>query len=307
VTDVFVVILPLFLIILASAIIQRARRLGAQWSEVLNTLALHVGFPALIFSALTKHPFSITEQLPLIAINSVCIIIVFALAFLSGTLLRIPARILRPAVFCLGFGNVAYLGIPILLRVFGEPVLTTGSLIVAVYLFWTFTLGVGFLEFTRHEHARPEAGRILSRLIRNPLLLSVAAGIIVSQSGILLPGVISQTLEMLAASVTPLVLILLGLFVGKADPGTLRSWRPVFLFSIVKLCVIPVLFYLLIRWWGGDPHLHAPSIIESAMPVAITPFALAQSYDLDADFIARSIILSTLCSIVTLPFWITIS
>ncbi len=42
------------------------------------------------------------------------------------------------------------------------------------------------------------------------------------------------------------------------------------------------------------------------MPLAITPFALADKYNLDKDFIARSIILSTILSAISLPFWISL-
>lgn len=304
--EVFVVVLPLFLIVAGSATLQRLRHLGDQWPEVLNAFALNIGFPALILSALTKYRFALSDQLPLITINSVFLVATFAIAVIVCRILRLPARLSRPIVFCIGFGNVAYLGIPILLRVAGDTVLTSASMIVAVYLFWTFTLGVGFLEFTREDGSPPALRLILRRLVRNPLLLSVAGGILLSQSGFVLPDVFKQTLEMLSLSVTPLVLVLIGLFVGKADPGGLDRWIPVSLFVVVKLVVVPAIFIAGLAWTGADMKSFAPSIIESAMPIAITPFALAGAYDLDADFIARSIVLSTVLSIVTLPYWITL-
>jgi predicted permease len=42
------------------------------------------------------------------------------------------------------------------------------------------------------------------------------------------------------------------------------------------------------------------------MPLAITPFALARQYDLDQEFIARSIVMSTVLSLISLPFWISL-
>jgi hypothetical protein len=42
------------------------------------------------------------------------------------------------------------------------------------------------------------------------------------------------------------------------------------------------------------------------MPLAITPFALADKFDLDKKFIARAIVLSTILSIITIPLWISI-
>jgi hypothetical protein len=72
------------------------------------------------------------------------------------------------------------------------------------------------------------------------------------------------------------------------------------------LTVIPGLFYLSIRLADANAYWVAPSLIESAMPLAITPFALADTYELDKEFIARSIVLSTIVAVLTLPFWISL-
>ena len=57
---------------------------------------------------------------------------------------------------------------------------------------------------------------------------------------------------------------------------------------------------------GIPPSSHTVSIVQAAMPVAITPFALAGPLELDREFIARSIVLSTVLSAVTLPLWISL-
>jgi predicted permease len=61
-TQVLTVIAPLFLIIFASALLQKFQNLGDDWSKVLNDFALKIGFPVLIFSSLAKAPFSFSDQ-----------------------------------------------------------------------------------------------------------------------------------------------------------------------------------------------------------------------------------------------------
>jgi predicted permease len=115
--------------------------------------------------------------------------------------------------------------------------------------------------------------------------------------------VITKAINMLAASVTPIVLTVIGLFIGRSKFKKLNDWIPAFFFSVSTLLILPTIFYFGVQWAGYDPSYFSASIIEAAMPLAITPFALADIYKLNKGFIARSIVLSTIFSILTIPFW----
>ena len=143
-------------------------------------------------------------------------------------------------------------------------------------------------------------------MIKNPLLIAVIAGIAVAMFQIPIPEIVMKAIKMIAASVTPVVLIVIGLFLGDAKLGKIRQWIPVLFFTIGTLFVLPIMLYAGTGIFGFIPQDFSASIIQAAMPAAIHPFALPKKYDLDPNFIARSIILSTVLSIVTLPFWISL-
>ena len=115
-----------------------------------------------------------------------------------------------------------------------------------------------------------------------------------------------RALEMTSVSVTPIVLIVIGIFIGNSKIGKLLEWIPIFIFSLLTLIILPAGFYYGVKLFGYSPSVFSSSIIEAAMPLAITPFALADRYNLDKKFIARSIALSTTLSVISLPFWISI-
>lgn len=305
-TQVLIVIAPLFLIIFASAVLQRFKNVGENWSYVLNEFALKIGLPVLIFSALSKAHFSFFEQVPLIGINSVFVVGLFLCALALGTAVRFSKKTLRTFILCLMFGNIAYLGIPILGQVFGSTVIPTASVIVAVYFVWIFTLGTGYLEAAHHDGESGAFRRTVVTLIKNPLLIAVVLGGLVAGFAIPLPSVVVQSLDMVSASVTPTVLIVIGLFIGKSTLGKPQEWIPVALFSFLTLMVAPAGLYFGLKLFGLPPHQFSASIIEAAMPLAITPFALADTFDLNKEFISRSIVLSTVLSIFSLPFWISL-
>lgn len=303
--QIFTVIAPLFLIILAGAVLQRSRMIGDNWQSVLNEFALKIGFPVLIFTSLTKAPFSFTEQAPLILLNSAFILTLFLAAYAAAKILRLNPRMMRTVFICLVFGNVAYLGIPVLVQVSGEKILPTASLIVAVYLFWNFTVGIAFLDLTRTNNTENIVRDVAQNLLKNPLLIAVILGMVVAGMDIQIPYIVTTALSMITASVTPVVLIVIGLFIGSSTIGRISDWLPVFLFSCIVLIVKPAVLYVGVNLFGVLDVEFSPSVIEAAMPLAITPFALADLFDMDKEFIARGIVLSTILSIVTLPFWIT--
>jgi len=181
------------------------------------------------------------------------------------------------------------------------------GLIVAIYLFWIFTIGIGFLEYTKNKNKNHVIKAIGWEMLKNPLLLAVVAGILVAYLHITIPNVLMKSIDMLATSVTPVVLVVIGLFIGKSRIGKIKEWIPVALFSLSTLMIIPACFYLIFIKSGLTTPDFFASLIVAAMPVAITPFALADKYDLHKTFIARSIVLSTILSAVSIPFWISIN
>ncbi len=300
--QVLTVIAPLFLIIFASAALQRWYHIGDHWFDVLNEYAAKIGLPVLIFSALIKTPFSLFDESRLIISNSLFILGIFLACFIFGTLFIRDKRMARTLFFCLVFGNIAYLGIPLLVQVFGDSILTQASLIVAIYFLWIFSVGIWYVRKNQDTAAQKHS----VPFYKNPLLIAVFLGILISSFGLKMPAIIMTSLDMISASVTPTVLIVIGLFLGKSTLGRPRSWLGAFLFSCITLLILPALFYGGVLAAGFSVGLFATSLIQAAMPLAITPFALADEFDFDKDFIARSIVVSTLLSVLSLPFWISI-
>ena len=304
--QILTVIAPLFLIIFASALLQKFKNIRDDWSKVLNDFALKIGLPVLIFSALSKTPFSFSDQAELIIANSLFILASFLSAFVIGKILRLEKQMFKTLFICFVFGNIAYLGIPILTQISGDKILPTATLIVAIYLFWVFTVGIGYLDYSVEKNKKAVAKNMMKNLFKNPLLLSMILGIIIGSLKITLPLILLKSLDMITASVTPTVLVVIGLFIGKSTIGKLTEWLPILLFSILHLVILPMGFYFGAKFFGFIPNQFSSSIILAAMPLAITPFALADKYNLNKTFIARSIVLGTILSVVSLPFWISI-
>ena len=197
--EIFIVIVPLFLIIFASVIIQGWYNLDEHWPRVLNSFALNIGLPALIFTSLAK--VSLSGQSNIILINSLFLLSSFALIYILGKILNLKQKVVKTLFICLAFGNIAYLGIPVLAQIYGPKILPDASLIIGVHLFWLFTVGLGFLDYTVTSR-QSWIGKLLRKkkkqdiikhigldLIKNPLLVAVILGLLVAIIDINLPRI----------------------------------------------------------------------------------------------------------------------
>ncbi|HBL75155.1 MAG: hypothetical protein A2W90_05750 [Bacteroidetes bacterium GWF2_42_66] len=299
----FKTILPLFLAILAGALFSRHKSVDGNWVKILNDYALWIGFPALIFSALAKTKIDFNEFGNLILFNSAYIIVAVFLAFPISAIFKLNVQIKRTLFLVLAYGNVSYLGIPVLQNTYGDGILPEVTMISAVYLFWLFTLCIVLVE--KYGDNRQGWSEQLKSFALNPLLLSVFFGIVVSLLKIEIPVVLMKTVDFFAGSVTAVVLFSIGIFLGTQPIGKLRDWIPTAGFSVLILFILPLMFYLVVACFFDAVHYRS-WVLEAAMPMGLTPYVLSAKYGLDTGFASKLVMMSTILAMLSLPLWIFI-
>jgi predicted permease len=294
-------IVPLFLVILVGMIVSRNKSVDQQWLEVLNNYALWIGFPAFILVALSRLHWNWQVYGSLIGWNSARIVLAMLLVFPVAALLKLEIRTRRTLFLAVSYGNVAYLGIPVLRSALGDQILPEATMISAVYVFWLFTLGIFLIEYFG-DH-RVHWRKLLVRLITNPLLIAVFAGLFIAVFHLKVPKVVMSGLDIFAGSVTAVVLFSLGIFMGKQPFGKFSDWMPVLAFSLIILIVLPGLFLFASRPFV-NPTASRAWILEAAMPMGLTSYALCLKYKLNTEFASRAVVASTLLALLSLPFWL---
>lgn len=292
---------PLFLVIFVGMVVSRNKSVDNRWLEILNNYALWIGFPALILVALSRLEWNMNLYGSLIGWNSLRVVTAMLLVFPVSAILRLKNSTRRTLFLAVSYGNVAYLGIPVLRSAFGDQILPEATMISSVYIFWMFTLGIFLVEYFGDQkvHVR----ELLIRLVTNPLLIAVFIGLFIATNHLKLPQIVMSGLDIFANSVTAVVLFSLGLFMGKQPIGKLRDWLPVLAFSIIILIVLPLLFMLMLKPFT-DFSLSKAWILEAAMPMGLTAYALCLKYKLNTEFASRAVVASTLLALLTLPFWL---
>lgn len=292
---------PLFLVIFVGMVVSRNKSVNNQWLEILNNYALWIGFPALILVALSRLQWDMNLYGQLIGWNSARIVISMLLVFPVSALLKFSNSTRRTLFLAVSYGNVAYLGIPVLRSAYGDQILPEATMISSVYVFWMFTLGIFLVEyFGDHKvHFR----ELATRLVTNPMLIAVFIGLFLAVNQIQLPKIVSSALDIFANSVTAVVLFSLGLFMGRQPIGNFRDWLPVIAFSLIILVVLPFTFMTVMKPFV-EIEVSKAWILEAAMPMGLTAYALCLKYKLNTAFASRAVVASTLLALISLPFWL---
>lgn len=289
-------ILPLFIIIGTGYLITKFKLANESWLKPIGDFALYIGFPALIFGNLTQQ--SINFNLIGESFNRVSLLLLGMLSLIFPFLTWIAKTKQNKAtiIICFLFGNAAFLGIPLITSI-NENLAQLATLNASMMLFWVFSLGLILVEWFTLE--QPNLKKILLGLFKNPLLLSVIFGIGFNFLNIEIPQVILSPIQMTGKAVSPMVMLMIGIFIASHPPKKLSEIKSPVFFSVFKLLIFPIIGLSL---FALNEKQELSSIVQFAMPAAITPFAMADRYKLDKVFICNSIIVSTILSLFTLPF-----
>lgn len=297
-------VLPLFLIILIGIFFSRTKVASDTWIDILNKYALWIGLPALVVNGMLKLETIDRAIIEVIIYNSLFIVCCILLAYPAKMIFRLSNQRRQALFFVFAYGNVAYLGIPVLQNILGEDILPVASILAALYAFWLLTLALVLVEI--HGNNTFNAGQLTLRLLKSPLLISVLAGIALVAFNIRLPLVFEKTISLFAGSVTAVVLFSLGIFIGYQKRGTLKQWGLSAVFAVFIMLVLPLVYWLFMQKTGLPLNLMHASVLDAAMPLGLTSYALSHQYKLDTPFVARLVVMSTFLAIFNIPLWVVI-
>ncbi len=285
------IVLFIFGIMAAGFLARQFGLLPADSYKPLNDYIYYVSMPALIFAKLALVHLGL-EHLPLLAAN---LIPITAMMVISVGIwkLRLCSRKLSAALLLTSFfGNIVYMGFPIVEMKFGADALSSAAIIAFVYNLMIFTIGMALLSRMSGSSDKEFARK---KLLGNTVVISCIAGFLVSVSGIALPSILTQIIGAVGATTAPLALFSIGFFLhGKKIA---KAPSRVALLCAVKLLFFPSLFIATaaLLGFGGQPF--RISLLEALMPIAVTNFVIAQKFGLDSELVAESVLASTLLSI----------
>jgi predicted permease len=304
---------PLFIVIFLGWFIARRGLLQEKEITFLNALCFRYLLPLYIFNNTLKVDFYTEFNPKMFLAFLICDSFILIAAWILFSLL-IKNKGIRCIYIVNAFrsNNLIY-ALPLAYNLFKETGLKSASMLVPFTIIFFNLYSVIVMVYhagkihrdkkTRYS-LKTELPATLIEIIKNPLIIGSASGILISLSGIEIPHFLYSGLNYAAAAASPVSLLLLG---SQINFSKLRqNSKHTIANCAIRLIICPVIItpaLIFIGFRGPDLSTLAAAF---AAPCAISTFLMSRNYNIEPQFAAQTVYLSTVFSILSIFLLITI-
>ena len=293
------VMMTLFAIVIVGYMAGKLGYLGGDFDRQLSRLVINITGPALILSsAMTGTLPDRRFILPLLLIS------VITYAILTGAAFLLPRYMTKKKAdegaigFALMFGNVGFMGYPVVASIFGHEAVFYAAVLNVVNTFAVFTIGTILITGKSEVEGSHFQKKVL---YSTPMLAAYLTMAIVALEINNIPEVISQPLTMLGNITVPAALLIIGSSMSNLPLRSLLGNGSVYATTLMRLVVVPLAMYYLCRTLGFSETVVNINTVVIAMPVATYGTILCLRHEKDASLMTEVTFITTLCSMLTIP------
>lgn len=263
--------------------------------KTLSTLAFFVASPALLLTVLESSDLRTVFSGNVVALAGAVVVsvaVIVAISVVRGHDLATTTV----AAQCAAYANAGNLGLPIAAYVLGDAALVAPLLLLQLLLLQPLALT---LLDAAVSPTRLSIGNVLARPFKNPITVGSALGLALALSGIHLPQVVNDPLELVAGMAVPSMLLAYGVSLRLGPlPGRGVSAGQLGLVVGLKMLVQPLSAYLIGRFLIGlDTEALLAVTVLSSLPTAQNVFVIASRYNRGALLARDAIFVSTIASV----------
>ena len=293
----------LFALVVVGYVAGKLGYLGGDFDRQLSRLVINITCPALILSsAMTGELPDRQYILPLLLISTLTYIVLATMAFFLPRYLTKRREDEGAIGFALMFGNVGFMGYPVVASIFGHEAVFYAAVLNVVNTFAVFTVGTMLITGKNEV----EGSRFEKKVLYStPMLAAYLTMLIVALRIDDIPQYISQPLTMLGNITVPAALLIIGSSMSQLSLRSLMGNTTVYMTTALRLAILPLAVHGLMTALGFSPFVVNINTVVIAMPVATYGTILCLKYEKDTTMITEVTFITTLLSMLTIPLLVT--
>ncbi len=297
---VFFQMLSLLIMIGAGFLAARTGMMDDHTNSHISRLIVNIFNPLLVFaSAANSIGLIPMQKLVLVGLIAVGMFAVFIIVgMILAPLFERDSMQSRIYQLMFVFSNLGFIGIPVVSSILGSQYVVYVTEFMLVYTVIFYTYGVALMD----GKFSPSS---LKSMLNPGTFFSVAALLIILFE-IRLPDFIRSAATYLGNATTPLALISVGFSLANSDIRRILTNGKLYIFSAVKLLILPLLLLPLVRLVTDDASLTAVCMVIFGMPVGNMPLMLGTQKGIDCTNCSAAIILTTVLCVLTIPILMAI-
>lgn len=303
--------LTLFAIVVVGYIAGKLGYMGGTFDKKLSKVVIDITCPALILSsAMTGELPDRRYILPLLGIS------VLTYVLLTGVALLLPRFLTKKKDdegvigFAMMFGNVGFMGYPIVASIFGHEAVFYAAVLNVVNTFTVFTVGTMLIvgknqESTVEEKEMSQKKMLRKVLYSTPMLSAYLTMLIVALEIKDIPEFISQPLTMIGNITIPAALLIIGSSMSQLPLRALLGNSTIYTTTLMRLAILPIGIHYLMTLLGFSSFVVGINTVVIAMPVATYGTILCLRHGKDTTLITEVTFITTLLAMISIPLLVT--
>lgn len=301
--------LVLFLIMCVGYYSCRKGIITDEVNQKLSAIVVNIANPAMVLSSSMGNEKVQKQELLIMAILAVAVFAgLILLASFLPRLLQLEKRSWGAYRAMTVFGNIGFMGFPIISAIYGEDALlyATAFIIALNVLIYTYGISVMRVIPEGGEYPQPSEGKKGApwseiRKIVNIGVVACILTLIIYLFDLPMPDFVQKTSSLLGGMTAPLSMMVIGASLAGMNLKSLITDKKLIIFVLFRLLAIPAVGLLVISQFIGDDLILGVCMVMLATPIASMTTMLARQYGGDHELTARGVALSTILSVATMP------
>lgn len=242
--------------------------------------------------------FSFGEIAKSIGVMCLMVAICYTIAFIAVKLTKMPENRKPVYEMLVANGNSMFIALPVAQQVYGS----LGVFYISMSNLPINTMLYGYCVY---KLAKGKFGaKFEPKKIFTPPLIAALVSLVIFIAGIPVPETIKNVISTMANATMPISMLVVGASLGDISFAETFRDKDVYLTGLLRLVVIPIIVYLILRLIPMDPMLLKSAVLISASSCAIVSTALSVRYSRDYVFASKTILFTTTVCMLTIPVWV---
>lgn len=201
--------------------------------------------------------------------------------------------------------NTIFMGIPLILNVYGEAGSVPLFMLLAVHLPIMLGAATFLIELAGNESFLKRLKKVVVTIGKNPIFIALIIGSFLHHFEITPQGIIKIVLQSIADTASTCALISLGMALSRYKIR--QDLKCTSIIVMGKLIIHPLIVWILAFYVFNLPTVYAGvAILFATLPVGVNSYLLATYYRTSEASVSSSVLISTVLSLFTVTVWLTL-
>ena len=285
-----------FILVVVGYVISKKKMMDAEFDRKLSVFVINIACPSLILSSVMGDTLPDKHLiLPLLIVGFATYVVLIGAGFLLPRYLPVKVSARGIYSFMLAFGNVGFIGYPIVASIFGASAVFYASILNFPSTLLIFVFGTLFISGDQGKM------KFKWETLYCPAMIASYLSILIVATGWVPPKVISTPFTLLGNMTVPSALLIIGSSIAQIPIRRMLGTASIYITAALRLFIVPLFILYLSRLCRVDSTIADINVVLAAMPVASYGTLFCIQYEKGETIMAQGTFITTLLSVVTIP------